>query len=891
MEKDFWLKLFYILNLFLIAKSLDNHTLSNYEEIRLTYLTGVFSPDFNEKIVKGNLEYTFHSEVQGSEIILDTFHLANFSIFQIKETEIIALNYSLGDTDENLGTPLKIETEYEENTEIKININYTTTLEAGSALFLNEYQTIGKKYPYFCTLSEMTYGRELLPSQDTPAVKFPFYLGIRVINPLRGMISGLFDTKVENDDNTTTFYYYQNVPIPNYLIALAAGNINESKVSEDISVFSEPEYIENATKEFEDMPKFLEYAISYMGRYRWGKYNVLVLPHSFPYSGMENPCLTFASPCLINGDKSLVDLIAHELIHSWSGNLVTNENWRDFWLNEGITKFLQRKVIAKWQNDDYAKMDYMLGLSYIKKYLGIFGVNDTRTSLRPDMTGIRPDTTFSNIPYEKGSNFVYYLEGIVGNDTMKNFFENYFNKFEKKSIDVFDFKNYFLEFCQENNVSTEGILWNEWIFQPGDCPVPNNFSNIYNDALNIVMEKFINEELDDLAEPFRNLTSTAKTVFFLRLEERDTFLTEKQHDFLTNTLKLYEKQNYLVRTHYLRLILKETDKFYDHELDDLIDYLTTYGVSDFMDGVYRLFYKRDEVKAVEIFNSCNNFYHALMKAMVESEIEDAKTTFPIFSLDIKDKETCLVYTDKIPVDANLNYDIKGLENIEIEDRIFLNSSDNSIELKCFIDFKQKQSYCLPKEDMTSGIYSLEAPERIQKKNYAVKSFKSNYNINLYLKEVNVDTKLTKNSYEINYEEKDKEIITIYLLNEPENEIHLMNGEKEIQCKYNFSEKNALECEINQNILDYDINNPSKSKKYTLKLFNICNKERFSLDVNVKKEKKGKKGLGVLAITLICVGGAILLLIIVFLIYRALKKKGKEPTTIDDVKEERILEDQ
>ena len=176
----------------------------------------------------------------------------------------------------------------------------------------------------------MTYGRELLPSQDTPAVKFPFYLGIRVINPLRGMISGLFDTKVENDDNTTTFYYYQNVPIPNYLIALAAGNINESKVSEDISVFSEPEYIENATKEFEDMPKFLEYAISYMGRYRWGKYNVLVLPHSFPYSGMENPCLTFASPCLINGDKSLVDLIAHELIHSWSGNLVTNENWRDF---------------------------------------------------------------------------------------------------------------------------------------------------------------------------------------------------------------------------------------------------------------------------------------------------------------------------------------------------------------------------------------------------------------------------------------------------------------------------------------------------------------------------------------------------------------------------------
>ena len=903
MRKEFSLMLLIIFNLFFIVESHDEHTLSNYEDIKLTNLSGIFSLDFKEKIVNGNLIYTFHSQVKGTNITLDTFHLKIFSIKQIKGDgeENITLNYSMGNTDENLGTPLIIDIEYDNDTDIIININYATTSEAGAGQFLNESQTVGKKYPYFFSISEMTYGRELLPSQDTPAVKFPFNLGIKVPFPLRGMISGLYEKKDFNEEeNTTTFYYHQDVPIPNYLIALAAGNIVEKEISDNINVYSEPEYIDDAAKEFEDMPQFLNNSISYMGEYRWGNYNVLVLPHSFPYSGMENPCLTFASPCLINGDKSLVDLIAHELIHSWSGNLVTNENWRDFWLNEGITKFLQRKIIALWQNDDYAKMDYMLGLSYIKKYLGIFGINSTFTSLRPNLTGIRPDTKFSNIPYEKGSNFIYYLEGIVGNETMKNFFESYFNHFEKKSVDVFDFKNYFLEFCNESNVNTSDILWDEWIFQPGDCPVPNNFSNEYNDNLTEFSELFINETYEGLADKFNNLSSTAKTVFFLRLEERNIFLTDKQHDFLTNTLKLYENQNYLVRTHYLRAILKETDKFYDHELDDLIDYLTTYGVSDFQDGVYRLFYKRDEVKAVEVLNSCKNFYHSLMLDMAEEEIKNAQTSFPIFSLESNDK--CLVYNKeiKLPFDVILNYEIKDLDNIEAQDKIYLKSEDDKqIELSCSIDFNKQKSFCLPKEEnIDSGNYHLEVPERIQKKTYAVKQFNSSNTFNLYTKDINVDIDNTKKEYEIDYEKQSSEIINITLLNEPEEEFKLKNGDEEIACKYDFSKSCVLECEINQTILNYDEKDPKNFKKYTLKLYNICGKEKFSLDVKVKngsqdedKEEKDDK-FPTYAIILISVGGAIILILIVFLVIRALRKNKEDKTiSVETVSGERILEDQ
>ena len=576
--------IFILLSMILLSESKDNSTLSNYLEITLQNLEGTFHPNFDTKIISGELIYTFKAKDDGDEIILDSKYLEIKNISEISPEEK-TLNFTEGELVEFLGVPIKISRPFQKDDEIKIKIVYETTKEGGAALFLESHQTIGKKYPYFFTISEMIIGRQLLPSQDTPAVKFPFNLGIRVPNPLRGMISGLYDKNETHDDDTTTWYYKQVIPVPNYLIALAAGNIKEHKVNEQVSVYSEPEYVDEAVKEFEDIPKFLKYSQEYMGNYEWGKYNVLVLPHSFPYSGMENPCLTFCSPCLINGDKSLVDLIVHELMHSWSGNLVTNENWRDFWLNEGVTKFVQRKIISMWQNDDYAKMDYMLGLSYIAKYLGVFGINNTLTSLRPNLTGMSPDDSYSNIPYEKGSNFVYYLQSIVGEDIMKKFFQSYFDHFKYKSVDVFDFKNYFLEFVQDKveQNKIDSILWDEWIFKPGDCPVKNDFENIYNDELINTTERFLdeNDDYEGLDEQFINMSSTAKTVFFLRLEERNIFLTDKQHKFLTETLKLYEKQNYLVTTHYLRLILKETKEFLPNELDSLIRYLTSFGVTDF----------------------------------------------------------------------------------------------------------------------------------------------------------------------------------------------------------------------------------------------------------------------------------------------------------------------
>ena len=598
---------------------------------------------------------------------------------------------------------------------------------------------------------------------------------------------------------------------------------------------------------------------------------------------MENPCLTFCSPCLINGDKSLVDLIAHEMIHSWSGNLVTNENWRDFWLNEGITKFLQRKVIAKWRGDDYAKMDYILGLSYIKKYLGVFGENSTYTTLRPDLDGKLPDAFYSNIPYEKGSNFMYYLEHEVGVEVTQKFFQSYFEHFKNKSVDVFDFKNYFIEFCKNNSVDDEtlnSLKWDEWIFQPGDCPVPNNFSNKYNEQLQIVLEKFINEDLDGLDKEFNDMITTAKTVFFLTLEERNIFLTDKQHEFLTNTLKLYENQNYLVTTHYLRLILKETTKFLPHEFESLENYLTTFGVSDFMDGIYRLFYKRDEVKAEEIFNKTKDFYHAIMRDMARKEMDEAKEAFPIMTVDLEEK--CFFPSDEKKIKIISNEYNDTLKKVDVPEGIFLNLEDKTVKVECVLDSNEK--YCLTKDKVEKdGNYILIVPERIQRKDCTFKVNKGTNEAQVYTNEIKVDENKTQKEYEIDFGEKeDGDSIKITFVAEPDNNAHVMNDDKKLNCSL---DNVTLECKITKDVLSYDEKKPNDYKKYELKVVDLCNEVKYSFNVNVKNSKvepvkDEEGGIGVLAIVLIIIGAILVLAIIGFLVLRAIKRKGNNIKSTD-----------
>ena len=404
--------LIYIYLLIFLNCKDDPSTFANIQQIIQTNVEANFNVDFDNQIIHGLLKIYFNSLMDGEVIVLDTKSLKIFSIIDSDTGEELEWELDTIHSLDALGIPLKIYKEYKKDDIVTILIKYDTTKEGQAVQFLSKEITSSGQ-PFMFTQCESIYCRSLLPIQDTPAAKITVSMGITVVKPLRALDSGLFTGSIDNG-NTTTFFYEQNIPIPSYLIALAAGDIKERKISDRTTIYGESDIVDKAAKEFVDTEKFVEYAESYTIPYVWGQYNILVLPPSFPFGGMENPTLTFATPSIVAGDKSLVDVVAHEISHSWSGNLVTMRAWNDFWLNEGFTMFIQRKIIEKYYNNsDMAKLDAMFNYHTMVEDINSMGAAKSFSSLRPYLIGKNPDDAFSEIPYEKGYNFLYYMENIV----------------------------------------------------------------------------------------------------------------------------------------------------------------------------------------------------------------------------------------------------------------------------------------------------------------------------------------------------------------------------------------------------------------------------------------------------------------------------------------------
>ena len=466
----------------------DINTFSNYKIIKQTRIEANFDIDFNRKIIHGTLKTYFTALEDGEVIVLDSRALKIYSV--IDSDTGAELEYILDEQYEldSGGIPLKIYKDYCKGDNIAIVIKYDTTEDGSSVQFLNPEQTTGKIYPFMFTQCETILCRELFPTQDTPDVKVTVEVGLTVIKPLFALNSGIFQYAIDNGD-TVTYFYEQKVPIPSYLVAIAAGAIEEREISDRTKVYGEKEVVDLAVYEFEDTESFIEIAEAYLTPYQWGEYNLLVLPSSFPYGGMENPTLTFVTPSLIAGDKSLANVIAHEISHSWSGNLVTMDNWSNFWLNEGFTMFIQRKIMEKSIDLDIAKLDAMLLYNEMCKDIVKFGESKSFTSLHPYLVGRHPDDSFSKIPYEKGFNFLYYLEGIVNEkasiDLFRIILRNYFINFKYKSIKYEEFKDFFIKTLideigeEEAKKILDKIDWVAWIEVPGYPPIKNDFSNKY----------------------------------------------------------------------------------------------------------------------------------------------------------------------------------------------------------------------------------------------------------------------------------------------------------------------------------------------------------------------------------------------------------------------------
>jgi hypothetical protein len=264
----------------------------------------------------------------------------------------------------------------------------------------------------------------------------------------------------------SVYRFTMEQPIPAYLLALAVGDIKFQPIGKRTGIWAEPSVVAKAAKEFEDMELMLEAVESMYGPYQWGRYDVLILPPSFPFGGMENPRMTFATPTVLAGDKSLVSLIAHEMAHSWSGNLVTNATWRDFWLNEGFTVYLERRILEKVYGKERADMEAQIGRNVLEKSLKTMKPNEQL--LHIDLNGLDPDENVTDVPYEKGFLFLLHLEKLAGRERFDSFLKGWFASHAFQSVTTDVFVGYLKkELLDKDPVLAKAFPLDEWINKPG----------------------------------------------------------------------------------------------------------------------------------------------------------------------------------------------------------------------------------------------------------------------------------------------------------------------------------------------------------------------------------------------------------------------------------------
>jgi len=316
----------------------------------------------------------------------------------------------------------------------RVRVRYRTAPGAGALQWLDPARTAGGRHPFLFTQSQAIQARTWLPLQDSPGVRITYNATIRVPKGLKAVMSA---ESLPPGDDPTVFRFAMDRPIPSYLIALAVGDLAFRPLGPRTGVWAEPSMVERAAWEFADTEAMVAATEKRFGPYRWGRYEILVLPPSFPFGGMENPRLTFATPTVLAGDRSLVSLVAHELAHSWSGNLVTNATWSDFWLNEGFTVYLERRIIEAVYGPDRAGIEAVLGIQELRDDLDRLPPRDQ--VLRIDLDGRDPDDGMTQVAYEKGALFLTELERSFGRDRFDAFLLAYFDAHAFRSITTADF--------------------------------------------------------------------------------------------------------------------------------------------------------------------------------------------------------------------------------------------------------------------------------------------------------------------------------------------------------------------------------------------------------------------------------------------------------------------
>lgn len=438
----------------------DVHSAARPTEIAVKHIHLDLKVDFEAKALAGSATLTLiHNDPKATDLFLDTKSLQIIDV----EADGVKVRWDLGADVPHLGSPLRIVAGTKAKT---VKVIYRTTEGSDALQWLSAEQTTDKKYPFLFTQGEAILTRSWIPCQDSPGVRVSFSANISVPRELMAVMSAHGNPTAINPDGIYKFDMPH--PVAPYLIALSVGNLAFKPYDDLTGVYAEPSVLPTAVNEFVSMRSMVDAAEKLYGPYFWGRYDVLVLPASFPFGGMENPCLTFATPTILAGDRSLVSLVAHELAHSWSGNTVTNATWADFWLNEGFTVYFERRIMEAIEGKPYADMLSVLGYQDVVETVRDLGETSPDTRLRLDLKGRNPDDGMTDIAYEKGYFLLCYLESKVGRDAWDAFLRNYFkqNKLRSITTDVF-LKTLEEDLLKPNGHSLESLKVLDWVDTPG----------------------------------------------------------------------------------------------------------------------------------------------------------------------------------------------------------------------------------------------------------------------------------------------------------------------------------------------------------------------------------------------------------------------------------------
>jgi leukotriene-A4 hydrolase len=595
-----------------VVAETDPHSFAQPDKVTVNALVLDLDVSFEKHQLAGSAELMLDwHDAAARELVLDTRDL---SIEKVEREDESGgwreTAFTLDKPDPMLGAALRIALKRQS---AKVRIVYKSSPDAFGLQWLDPAQTAGKRQPFMFSQSESINARSWIPLQDTPGVRFTYAAHIRVPKALRAAMSAGNEPQHALDGE---FHFDMPQRIPSYLLALAVGDLAVREIGPRTAVYAEPGTIDAAAREFADTEKMIDTTEKLYGAYRWGRYDILVLPPSFPFGGMENPRLTFATPTVIVGDKSLISLVAHELAHSWSGNLVTNATWRHIWLNEGFTTYVQGRIVEAVYGKAQADEEFIIAVNELRSEMKD-EIKPPDQRLVPELKGRDPDDGLSNIPYIKGAWFLQTLEAKFGRATFDAFLRGYFDHFAFQSISTDQFVAYLQANLLDKHPGKVSIAeLDAWLHQPSipdDAPLPVSERFAKQDTSR---EQFIAGKIAAADLHAQSWTTQEWQYFLDRLPAK---LPAAQLKALDDAYRLTGSHNAEIAFRWYRLAISSG---YRHAYPSMREHMLRIGRRILVVPLYEELAKTSEGKifAEKVYTQAKAGYHPMTRASVEKAL-------------------------------------------------------------------------------------------------------------------------------------------------------------------------------------------------------------------------------------------------------------------------------